>query len=101
MSFDQQLSHLAAMDAALTTLTAGVHALDCGPAAVQALVTLAIAIAEARLVLTEQLMTWLGNHYDAPEARAVLTAARATLASARFGVDAIKAAELRAAERLN
>jgi hypothetical protein len=101
MSPDEELSHFATMDAALTTLTAGVHALDCGPTAVQALVTLSIAIAEARLVLTEQLMTWLGNHYDAPEARAVLTAARAVLAGASFGVDAVKAAELRSAGRLN
>jgi hypothetical protein len=34
MKIDAELSHLAAMDAALPSLTAGVHALDCGPAAV-------------------------------------------------------------------
>jgi len=98
---EAELSHLATMDAALPTLTAAVRALDCGPAAVAALVTLTIATTEARLTITERLILWLDSHFEAQEARSVLATARAVLAGARLGVDVLPAAELRAAERLN
>jgi hypothetical protein len=64
MNLDIQLSHLAAMDSAIATLMA----FDCGPTAVAALITLSTAIAEVRLALTEQLMTWLNTHYELFEA---------------------------------
>src|ERR1700685_3451353 len=72
MNFDAELGHLAAMDTALTTLTAGVHALDCGPTAIAALITPSTATAEARLASTERLMAWLDIHDEDPEARSVI-----------------------------
>jgi hypothetical protein len=79
MSLEAELGHLESMDAALTSLTAGVHALDCGPTAIQALITVSIAIAQARLTITERILTWLDNHYEDPDARSVLATARAML----------------------
>lgn len=95
MTLDVDLSHFAALDSALTTLTAECSVLSFGPDATEAITTLTRAAAEHRIALVGRILIRLDSNCDAPEARSALTAARAILANIRYGADMITAAQLR------